>query len=44
MPPVTLLFFMLALGTLLGILGVILAVPATVVLVSAFEVLMEKEN
>lgn len=44
LPPVTLLFFMLALGTLLGIMGVVLAVPATVVLVSAFEVLTEKEN
>jgi len=44
LPPVILLFFMLALGTLLGIMGVILAVPATVVLVSAFEVLTEKEN
>ncbi|MBM3654027.1 MAG: AI-2E family transporter [Alphaproteobacteria bacterium] len=44
LPPVTLLFFMLALGTLLGVLGVVLAVPATVVLATAFEVLTEKKS
>lgn len=44
LPPVTLLFFMLALGTLFGVMGVVLAVPATVVLASAFEVLTEKKS
>ncbi|MGD9545857.1 MAG: AI-2E family transporter [Methylocystis sp.] len=44
LPPVTLLFFMLALGTLFGVMGVVLAVPATVVLASAFDVLTENEK
>lgn len=44
LPPVTLLFFMVAFGTLLGVMGVVLAVPATVVLASAFEALTEKKS
>lgn len=44
LPPVVLLFFMLAFGTLFGVLGVVLAVPATVVLVSGFELLREKRS
>lgn len=44
LPPVTILFFMLALGTLFGVMGVVLAVPATVVLASGFEILTEKKS
>jgi predicted PurR-regulated permease PerM len=36
-PPVVLLFFMLAFGTLFGTMGVALAVPATVVVFTAWE-------
>lgn len=36
-PPVVLLFFMLAFGTLFGAMGVALAVPATVVVFTAWE-------
>lgn len=44
LPPVVLLFFMLAFGTLFGVMGVVLAVPATVVLVSAFEIATKQER
>lgn len=37
-PPIALLFFMLAFGTLFGAMGVALAVPATVVLFTGWEV------
>jgi predicted PurR-regulated permease PerM len=40
-PPVVLLFFMLAFGLLFGTMGVVLAVPATVVLSIAYGVLAE---
>jgi predicted PurR-regulated permease PerM len=43
-PPVVLLFSMLAFGALFGAMGVVLAVPATVVLVIAYSVFVETQR
>jgi predicted PurR-regulated permease PerM len=43
-PPVVLLFSMLAFGALFGAMGVVLAVPATVVLAIAYSVFVEAQS